>query len=240
LPAIDRAALAAQARTSGVLIRDVRIFDGRGDRLADGMSVFVQSTRIERIGPNLPAPPGALVVDGGRRVLMPGLIDMPWHAFAAANPLQDLMTADESYLHAVAINEASATLLRGFTTIRDAGGPVFGLKRAIDEGLFPGPRIYPSGPMISPTAGHADVRTRSERPRRCGGSAPRSELLGFGLVADGEAEVSAAVREQLRLGASQIKVTASGGVASGSPLDANQYTLEELRAAVRAASDWNT
>jgi imidazolonepropionase-like amidohydrolase len=118
---------------------------------------------------------------------------------------------------------------------------VFGLKRAIDEGLVPGPRVYPSGAMISQTSGHGDFRTRPERPRRFGGQLSRGELLGAVLLADGADEVTTAVREQLRLGASQIKLAAGGGAASEyDPLDSLQYTFEELQAAVRAASDWGT
>jgi imidazolonepropionase-like amidohydrolase len=75
---------------------------------------------------------------------MPGLIDAHWHAFMAATPQTLLMTADVSYLHLLAARQAQATLMRGFTTVRDLGGPVFGLKRAIDEGVMIGPRIYPS------------------------------------------------------------------------------------------------
>src|SRR5262249_20303646 len=108
-PTSDRAALPAQAQTSGVLIRDVRIFDGRGDPLAAGMSVFVQGTRIERIGSNLPAPPGALVVDGGRRVLMPGLIDNHWHTMLARiSPLELLDADDIGYANLLAGVEAEA------------------------------------------------------------------------------------------------------------------------------------
>ena len=98
------------------------------------------------------------VIDGGGRVLMPGLIDAHWHAFMAATPQPVLMTADPSYLTLLAAQQAEATLMRGFTTVRDLGGPVFGLKRAIDEGVIVGPRIYPSGAMISQTSGHGDFR----------------------------------------------------------------------------------
>jgi imidazolonepropionase-like amidohydrolase len=238
---VDPHTRGAQAQVTAVLIRDVRIFDGRADRLSERMSVLVSGNHIAGVGPTLPTPSGATVVDGGGRVLMPGLIDAHWHAFMGPNTLNDLLAADEGYLHTVAAAEATATLLRGFTTIRDAAGPVFGLKRAIDEGRLPGPRVYPSGAMISQTSGHGDFRTRPERPRRFGGQLSRGELLGAVLLADGAAEVTTAVREQLRLGASQIKLAAGGGVASEyDPLDSLQYTFEELQAAVRAASDWGT
>ena len=107
-------------------------------------------------------------VDG--RTLMPGLIDAHWHAMLARpNPVVAL-SSDIGYLNLLAGAEATATLMRGFTTIRDMGGPVFGLKRAIDEGLLPGPRIYPSGAVITITGGHGDFRafpTCRGRPERC-------------------------------------------------------------------------
>jgi imidazolonepropionase-like amidohydrolase len=224
-----------------VLIRDVRIFDGRGDRLADGMSVFVQGTRIERIGSNLPAPPGALVVDGGRRVLMPGLIDNHWHTMLARISPTDLLDSDIGYVNLLAGAEAEATLMRGFTTVRDLGGPSFGLKRAIDEGLAVGPRVYPSGALITVTGGHGDFRSASALPRQLGGPLARMEAVNGSMVADSPDEVRVRVREQLLLGASQIKLTAGGGIASPhSPLDVSTFTEDELRAAVQAAENWNT
>ena len=131
--------------------------------------------------------------------------------------------------------------MRGFTTVRDLGGPSFGLKQAIDEGLLPGPRIYPSGAMITITGGHGDFRSPSELPRQFGGPLSRMEVINGAMVADSPDEVRVRVREQLLLGASQIKLTAGGGVASPhSPLDVSTFTEEELRAAVQAAENWGT
>jgi imidazolonepropionase-like amidohydrolase len=136
--------------------------------------------------------------------------------------------------------EATDTLLRGFTTIRDLGGPSFGLKRAIDEELLPGPRIYPSGAVITITSGHGDFRQLSELPRAIG-SLSRMEQIGGSMVADSPDEVRVRVREQLMQGASQIKLTAGGGVASPfSPLDVSTFTEVELRAAIEAADNWGT
>jgi len=131
--------------------------------------------------------------------------------------------------------------MRGFTTIRDMGGPVFGLKRAIDEGVVVGPRIYPSGAMITLTGGHGDFRQPYELPRTLGVPATRTEEMGGSMIADSPDEVRVRAREQLMLGASQIKLTAGGGVASPhSPLDVSTFTEPELRAAVEAASNWGT
>jgi imidazolonepropionase-like amidohydrolase len=136
--------------------------------------------------------------------------------------------------------EAQRTLLRGFTSVRDAGGPSFALKRAIDEGAIAGPRIYPSGAFITQTAGHGDFRLRHEVPRACG-TLSHGEVTGASTIADGVDQVLRAAREQLLLGASQLKVMAGGGIASPyDPIDVTQYTEAELRAAVEAAEDWGT
>jgi imidazolonepropionase-like amidohydrolase len=148
---------------------------------------------------------------------------------------------DVGYLNLLAGAEANATLMRGFTTVRDLGGPSFGLKQAIDDGLLPGPRIYPSGAMITITGGHGDFRSPSELPRQFGAPLSRMEVINGAMVADSPDEVRVRVREQLLLGASQIKLTAGGGVASPhSPLDVSTFTEEELRAAVQAAENWGT
>jgi imidazolonepropionase-like amidohydrolase len=180
------------------------------------------------------------VIDGGGRTLMPGLIDAHWHTLLVRPTPTGLATDDLGYTNLAAGVEASDTLMRGFTTVRDMGGPAFGLKRAIDEGLIVGPRIYPSGAMITTTGGHGDFRERYEVPRTPG-SLTQSERLGGSMIADSPDEVRMRVREQLLLGASQIKLTAGGGVASPhSPLDVSTFTEEELRAAVQAAGNWGT
>ena len=181
------------------------------------------------------------MLDCQGKLLLPGLIDVHWHTMLAAIPQMTAMTADLGYLYLVAAKEAQRTLMRGFTSVRDAGGPAFALKRAIDEGLVDGPRIYPSGAMISQTSGHGDFRLRSDLPRADNAPLSLVENTGVAMIADGEAQVLRRVREQLMLGASQIKMLAGGGVASlYDPLDSTQFTERELRAGVEAASDWNT
>ena len=172
---------------------------------------------------------------------MPGLIDNHWHTMMVRPTPAALLMGDIGHLNLVAGAEASATLLRGFTTVRDVGGPAFGLKRAIDEGTIAGPRIFPSGAIISVTSGHGDFRQPFELPRTVGKPLSRGEQLGAAMIADSPDEVRVRVREQLMLGASQIKLTAGGGVASPhSPLDATTFTEAELRAAVEAAENWGT
>jgi imidazolonepropionase-like amidohydrolase len=121
------------------------------------------------------------------------------------------------------------------------GGPSFSLKRAIDEDLVAGPRIYPSGAMITITGGHGDFRQLSDLPRTIGGMLSRVEIIGGAMVADSPDEVRVRAREQLMQGAAQVKLTAGGGVASPfSPLDVSTFTEPELRAAVEAAENWGT
>jgi imidazolonepropionase-like amidohydrolase len=131
--------------------------------------------------------------------------------------------------------------MRGFTTVRDLGGPVFGLKRAIDEGVTLGPRIYPSGAFISQTSGHGDFRFLFEVPRTLGGPLSHSEVEGVTAITDSLDEVRLRAREQLRHGASQIKLMAGGGVAAPyNPIESTQYTEAEIHAAVEAAENWGT
>jgi len=224
------------------LFQNVRVFDGKGDTVSGPMNVLVRGNVIERITAESIAPPApATIIAGGGRTLMPGLIDNHWHTMLVRpNPVQ-LLTADVGYLNLLAGAEATATLMRGFTTVRDLGGPSFGLKRAIDEGLVAGPRIYPSGAIITITSGHGDFRQAPDVPRTLGAPTSRQEQTGAAMVADSPDEVRVRVREQLMLGAVHIKLTAGGGVASPhSPLDASTFTEAELRAAVEAAQNWGT
>ena len=229
--------------SSATVFREVRVFDGRNSALRGPSDVVVRGTTIESVGPAgepVPAGPDVRVIDGGGRVLMPGLIDAHWHTAFVAVSAGVALTADPGYLHLMAGREAQRTLLRGFTSVRDAGGPSFALKRAIDEGAIAGPRIYPSGAFITQTAGHGDFRMRHEVPRACG-TLSHGEVTGASTIADGVDQVLRAAREQLLLGASQLKVMAGGGIASPyDPIDVTQYTEAELRAAVEAAEDWGT
>jgi imidazolonepropionase-like amidohydrolase len=225
------------------LFQNVRIFDGKSAALSAPSNVLIRGNTIERISadPISVETNTVRIIAAKGRVLMPGLIDAHWHAFMAATPQMLLMTADNSYLHLLAARQAEAALLRGFTTVRDLGGPVFGLKRAIDEGVTLGPRIYPSGAFISQTSGHGDFRFLFEVPRTLGGPLSHSELEGVAAIADNPDEVRLRAREQLRHGASQIKVMAGGGVASPyNPIESTQYTEAEIHAAVEAAENWGT
>jgi imidazolonepropionase-like amidohydrolase len=229
-----------------VLFENVRVFDGKSAGLSASMNVLVRGNRIDKISKD-PIPiersanTGIRIIAGGGRTLMPGLIDAHWHAMMVRPTVAAMLTGDIGHLNLMAGAEATDTLMRGFTTVRDMGGPVFGLKRAIDEGTIPGPRIYPSGAIITVTSGHGDFRQPSELPRVLGAPQSRQEQTGAAMIADSPDEVRVRVREQLMLGATQIKLTAGGGVASPhSPLDASTFTEAELRAAVEAAENWGT
>ncbi len=233
------------AKTSSVLFENVRIFDGKAAALSAPSHVLVRGNKIVRVALSPFGGEdrvGATVIDGADRTLMPGLIDAHAHMIMESIPLGVAITSEVGYLHLLAGQAAGKQLLRGFTTVRDVGGPAFPLKRAIDEGLLPGPRIYPSGAMISQTSGHGDFRLPNEHPLDlCCASLSFGEQAGVAAIADGVAQVLLRVRENLKKGASQIKVMAGGGVSSNyDPLDVSQYTFEEMKAAVDAAESWGT
>jgi imidazolonepropionase-like amidohydrolase len=230
------------AAVGATLFQNVRIFDGKGGSLSAPSSVLVKGNIIERISTTpIATEPGVTVIAGNGRTLMPGLIDAHWHAMLIRPTPIEAITGDVGFSNLVAGAEATDTLMRGFTTVRDVGGPAFGLKRAIDAGIVVGPRIYPSGAMITVTSGHGDFRQLTDLPRTIGGMLSRMEQIGGSMVADSPDEVRVRVREQLMQGASQIKLTAGGGVSSPfSPLDVSTFTEPELRAAAEAAENWGT
>lgn len=224
-----------------VLLTNLRLFDGSGKAVREGVQVLIEGRSIKALLGAGEKVEGAQVIDCQGKLVMPGLIDAHWHSMLAAIPQMVAMTADLGYLYLSAAQEAQRTLLRGFTSVRDAGGPAFALQRAIDEGMVPGPRIYPSGAMISQTSGHGDFRLRSDLPRADNEPLSLVERVGVAMIADGEDQVLRRVREQLMLGATQIKMLAGGGVASlYDPLDSTQFTDKELRAGVAAAQDWGS
>lgn len=241
LALITAPAFAKEKTPSQVLIKNVRVFDGTSDKLTGKTNVLVQNNLIKAISTNAKAGKDATVIDGGGRVLMPGLIEAHGHLSLVTNPLDMANKRTWDYIGALMGVEAERYLMRGFTSLRDAGGPVFGLKQAIDEGLIRGPRIFPSGAGISQTSGHGDYRNFNATSSYFTGAPNAFTNLGYVFLADGVAEVQKAVRENLRMQASQIKVMAGGGVTSVyDPLDATQYTLEEMKAAVAEAKRWGT
>ena len=236
---------AAPAKTTtSTLFQNVRVFNGTSATLSGPSYVLVKGNTIAQSSAtplDAAAIAGAQVIEGNGRTLMPGLIDAHWHSMMAAPPLNALVGGDTRYLTVIAAAESTRTLMRGFTTVRDVGGNVFGLKQAVDEGVVPGPRIYPSGAMISVTSGHGDFRQASDLPRKQGAPGAVGDQDGDSAIADSPDEVRMRVREQLMRGAAHIKLTAGGGVSSPhSPLDVVTFTPAELRAATEAAGNWGT
>ncbi|PAU87221.1 hydrolase [Pseudomonas sp. WN033] len=233
----------AAAKAPAVLIENVYLFDGKSDRRsAQPVHVLVRDGQIATIATRpITTEEGVQVFDGEQRTLMPGLIDAHWHSVLVSPTTVEALTADIAYIHLLAGQVAEATLMRGFTSVRDMGGPSFGLRRAIEEGLINGPRIFPSGAMVSQTGGHGDFRLPYEVPRAGNSPLNYSDQVRVTAIADGSDEVLRKVREQLMMGATQIKLMAGGGVSSlYDPIDVTQYTPDELRAAVLAAENWGT
>lgn len=237
------AVLLTATAQEAVLIKNVEIFNGVDERTFNG-NVLVENALISKVSAesiDVSKFKDIKVIDGNGMFLMPGLIDAHAHTMMDAMPLQQALTSEISYISLYAANSAEKQLMRGFTSVRDVGGNPFALKRAIDNGFIKGPRIYPSGAMISQTGGHGDFRMPTDVPRVSCGALTYMESNGMAVIADGYDEVLQKTREQLRKGASQIKLAAGGGVASDyDPLDVAQYTSEEFKAAVAAADNWGT
>ena len=227
-----------------VLFRNVRVFDGKAATLSGPIDVLVTGNLIQRIGRDVmpPGPASTLtVIEGGGRTLMPGLIDAHAHPTFNTTPLAFAASADPNYLQIRSAVQAGGLLMDGFTSVRDVSGPSFGMKRAIDEGLVPGPRIWPSGPMISQTSGHSDNRTVGDLPSSVNSFPQPGVRYGYIAIADGVDEMHKVVRETLMHGASQIKLAVGGGVSSNfDPIDVTEYTRPEVEAAVADARNWGT
>jgi imidazolonepropionase-like amidohydrolase len=225
-----------------IVIKNVTVWDGMSDTPNANFQVLVIHNLIKQVGRTVAEPKGTKIIDGKGKFLMPGLTDAHLHLMLNVSMTEANNSAHWAYVSARATKSASTYLMQGFTTIRDMGGPVFGIKEAIDEGTIVGPRIYPSGAFISQTSGHGDLRNRNDiNPNWGGNSAGSSQLQGYGYLADGRPQVLNAVRENLRQGATQIKMMAGGGISTAfDPIHTIQFTTDELEAGVQAAADWGT
>jgi imidazolonepropionase-like amidohydrolase len=222
----------------GIVLQNAALFDPRAGLLRSGTGVRVEGDRIVEVseGP-LRHAGGVREVDLGGRTLLPGLIDCHVHVAITTLDLAAMARKPPTLVALEAAGILRRMLQRGFTSVRDAGGADWGLAQAVERGLVAGPRLFYAGRTLSQTGGHGDHRPRSEEP----GCACRIHTSGFAHVADGVAAVRRAAREELRRGAFQIKIMASGGVASPSdPIDVVQYSPEEMRAAVEEAQAWHT
>ncbi|MBP7452526.1 MAG: amidohydrolase family protein [Ottowia sp.] len=223
------------------LLHNVHLLDVRTGQLRPDAQVLIEGDTVREVSDRPLRASSARRIDGGGRTLMPGLIDCHVHVtFSQAN-LGLLADTANTTLALRALPILRGMLRRGFTTVRDAGGADFALKAAIDdgvEGTVMGPRLFVSGPALSPTGGHGDFRPRSDRlqPVGCG-----CQRLASTRVVDGVDQVRRAVRELLQMGADQIKIMSSGGVASPTdPVNALGYSLEETRAIVDEAAARHT
>ncbi|MGP9781781.1 amidohydrolase family protein [Glutamicibacter sp. AOP12-B1-11] len=175
------------------------------------------------------------VLDVGGRIVMPGLIDAHVHVTAATAGLGEIAHSSPNYIAAKSKRIMEQMLARGFTTVRDVAGADYGLARAVEEGLFHGPRLIFGGKALSQTGGHGDMRGPGETKlddHRC--------CPAIGVVCDGETAVRKAARDQLRTGAHHLKIMLSGGVASPTDrVDSIQFSDAEIRAAVEEAEACN-
>ncbi len=224
---------------SGILFSGARLFDGQRPELMDDMHVLVEGETIKEVSDRPISSQSAREIPLGGRTLMPGLIDAHYHCIAADPDISKVEAMPSSLLGQHARKLLEDTLMRGFTTVRDAGGADYGHAMAVKTGLIKGPRIFYSGRALSQTGGHSDFRGRHEDAIECCFCAQRAG--SFGVIADGVPEVQRAAREELRKGATQIKIMASGGVASPSdPVWNLQYSEDEIRAIVWEAKSWKT
>jgi len=222
---------------ASITVKNARILDTEREDPGDPSDIVVADGEIREIMPAGRASAGD-AVDAGGRFVMPGLIDCHAHPFLADVNLARLNEVPLTLMTARAGNIMRGMLMRGFTTIRDAAGGDWGIKQAVEEDEIIGPRMFIAGRALSQTGGHGDSRRRTETaaPCRCADA-----LAITGVIADGHDEVRKAVREELRLGADQIKIFVSGGVSSPhDPLECNQYSAEEIRVIVEEATRRNT
>jgi imidazolonepropionase-like amidohydrolase len=224
-----------------LLFHNLRLLDPASGRCLPGRMVHVRDDRFVAVAEQVEVAPEVPRIDLGGRVMMPGLIDSHVHIMSiktkwANNTLQHMPA---SFANAAAASKCRKLLMRGFTTVRDTAGADMGHRDAVAAGLITGPRLFVSGRGISQTGGHGDMRTRVDHPLPCGCHHLMGGTTGgIARIADGVAEVRRAVRDEIRLGADQIKMFASGGVGSpADPIHFLQYSLDEMTAMVEEAEN---
>lgn len=224
-----------------LVLRNAAVLDVAQGALSPLCDVVIEAGRIRSIDKLAEIPPGAQVIDVGGRTVMPGLIDLHVHVTAVSMQLgrQPLMPNVFVMLRTMPILEGM--LMRGFTSVRDAGGAEAALADAVKQGMTKGPRLFVSGRALSQTGGHGDFRERSDYLDRLDACACSFRVGSIARVVDGVDAVRKAVREELQMGANQIKIMASGGVSSPTdPIDALGYSTDEIRAIVAEAAARHT
>ena len=221
-----------------VLFTNVNVFDGYADELAMDMNVLVENNLIKQVSEEPISAPGATVIDGGGRTLLPGFIETHAHLMLMGPSLPAMegnTTWEDFAIHGTKM--AEMYLMQGFTTVRDAGGANAGLRRAIDSGMIIGPRFYPSAAFIGTRGGHADFAPYTS---------PVGESTNFGRLnmaqeADNVADVQKFGRNNFRMGATQLKYMQSGGVVSAfDPWQLLAGSQEEIEAAVQVANEYGS
>jgi imidazolonepropionase-like amidohydrolase len=219
------------------VIRSAAVLDTAEIRFTEPDFVVVEDGVIVAVDDG-PVPSGDVVIDAGGRFLLPGLVDAHVHFRLATFSFHALAAWSEVEFGIVMASLAAATVERGFTTVRDLGGEVTGLMRAIASGATPGPRIVRAGRMLTQTGGHGDATGGDRDVPSCGCALG---VDAFSIVADGPGAVQKAARHLLRDGSEFLKIHVSGGVASPSDLlESVQYTPEEVTAAVIEAQHRGT
>ncbi|MGR3341861.1 MAG: amidohydrolase family protein, partial [Paracoccaceae bacterium] len=233
--ALSPLAIAQDEAPKQTLITNVDVWDGTSNSLALKTDVLIEGSKIKEVGEGIKAP-GAEVIDGQGFTVTPGLMDMHQHLIlnggtAAGNEW-------DAYVQGAHASRAAEYLLKqGFTTIRDIAGNTIGLKRAINAGLLPGPRIYTAGPALGPTGGHSDWNSPNAGP----GAQDYQMKVQNTPVVDGRAAWLRAARWNMRNGADFLKIMAGGGVASVfDPIELNSPTPDEMRAAVEVAEEYGS
>jgi imidazolonepropionase-like amidohydrolase len=220
------------------LFKNAAIFDADTPELRSGSEVLIEGDRIKEVSDTPISASADIVIDLGGKALLPGLIDAHVHVNSVVISFRDLEGMPQSLVTAKSRAIMEGMLMRGFTTVRDAGGCDWGTRAAVEQGDFLGPRLFIAGKALSQTGGHGDQRVPVDLPHGCAcGYFPTA----LGRVCDGVTEVRRAARDEIRKGADHIKIMASGGVASPSdPVDFTQFSLEEITAAVEEAEAANT
>jgi imidazolonepropionase-like amidohydrolase len=218
------------------ILENGRLFDGFNDQLIEPCHVLVEEDRIREVAFRPISIENARRIDCRGQTVMPGLIDAHVHACLPTSDFDAVARMPASLLSQYAGVALAGYLRRGFTTVRDACGADYGLVMALERNLLMGPRLLISGKAISQTGGHGDARPLDQID-----ICPCAHWSPLTVIADGEDEVRRAVREELRKGAAQIKIFASGGVTSPTdPIWMRQFTPEEIRVAVYEASTRRT
>lgn len=219
-----------------VLFKNGALLDPVHPELLEGHDVLVENGVIKEVSDKPLTAASARIIDLKGKTIMPGLIDLHGHVLATQLNLSTQGVLPDALVMMRSVPIMAGMLRRGFTTLRDAGGAGWGLKCAVEEGTVVGPRLFISGRAISQTGGHGDPRPRSDhlRPMSFCGCCFRAGDIG--RVADGVDDVRKAVRQELQMGADQIKIMASGGVASPTdPIASWGYSDDEIRAIVHEA-----